>query len=172
MVATLPRDVVTERIYLIEQSASEARARLLDGLRRGAPLLNYVGHGGLDRLADEMLLHTSDVETLGNGERLSIVTAFSCSINRFELMGFQSLGEALTVEASGGAAAVWAPSGLSLDIDARALGSAFFWSVFTRHDPTLGEAVLSAFDDYRAGRGGTLVPSIYTLLGDPAIPLK
>ena len=57
MVATLPHDVVTERIYLIELSASEARARLLDGLRRGAPLLNYVGHGGLDRLADEMLLH-------------------------------------------------------------------------------------------------------------------
>ena len=87
-------------------------------------------------------------------------------------MGFQSLGEALTVEASGGAAAVWAPSGLSLDIEARALGSAFFWSVFTRHDRTLGEAVLSAFDDYRAGRGGTLVPLIYTLLGDPAIPAE
>ena len=172
MVATLPHDVAAERIYLIEQSASEARARLLDGLRRGAPLLNYVGHGGLDRLADEMLLHTSDVETLGNGERLSIVTAFSCSINRFEIMGFQSLGEALTVEASGGAAAVWAPSGLSLDIEARALGSAFFSSVFTRHDPTLGEAILSTFDDYRAGRGGTLLPGIYTLLGDPAIPLK
>ena len=172
MVATLPRGVAAERIYLIEQSASEARARLLDGLRRGAPLVNYVGHGGLDRLADEMLLHTSDVETLGNGERLSIVTAFSCSINRFELMGFQSLGEALTVEASGGAAAVWAPSGLSLDIEARALGSAFFSAVFTRHEPTLGDAMLSSFDHYRAGRGGTLLPSIYTLLGDPAIPLK
>lgn len=172
MAATLPRDVVAERIYLIEQSASEARARLLAGFRRGAPLVNYVGHGGLDRLADEMLLHTSDVETLGNGERLSIVTAFSCSINRFELMGFQSLGEALTVEPSGGAAAVWAPSGLSLDIEARALGSAFFSSVFTRHEPTLGDAVLSSFDHYRAGRGGTLLPLIYTLLGDPAIPLK
>ena len=172
MVATLPRGVAAERIYLSEQSASEARARLLDGIRRGAPLVNYVGHGGLDRLADEMLLHTSDVETLGNGERLSIVTAFSCSINRFELMGFQSLGEALTVEASGGAAAVWAPSGLSLDIEARALGSAFFSAVFTRHEPTLGDAMLSSFDHYRAGRGGTLLPSIYTLLGDPAIPLK
>jgi hypothetical protein len=172
MVATLPRDVVTERIYLSERSASEARALVLDGLRSGTPLLNYVGHGGLDRLADEMLLHTSDVEALGNRERAGIVTAFSCSINRFEIMGFQSLGETLTVDGSGGAVAVWAPSGLSLDIEARALGSAFFSSVFTRGERTLGDAMLSALEAYRAGADGTLIPSIYTLLGDPAVPLR
>ncbi len=172
MVAMLPDNVTAERIFLLDQSASEARTRVLDGLSAGAPLLNYVGHGGLDRLADEMLLHTSDVENLGNGERLAVVTAFSCSINRFEIMGFQSLGEVLTLEPTGGAAAVWAPSGLSLDIEARALGSAFFDSVFLQHEPTLGEAILSSLGVYRETRGGILLPSIYTLLGDPATRLK
>ena len=46
------------------------------------------------------------------------------------------------------------------------------WFAGRFYDPTLGEAILSSFDDYRASQGGTLLPSIYTLLGDPAIPLK
>lgn len=172
MAAGLPESVAAERIYLLEQSAGEARARLLGGLSAGVPFVNYVGHGGLDRLADEGLLVTSDVAKLRNGERLALVTAFSCNINRFEIMGFQSLGEVLTLEPTGGAAAVWAPSGLSLDIEARALGSAFFDAVFTHDESTLGEAVLRSLDAYRQGQSGNLLPSIYTLLGDPATRLK
>jgi hypothetical protein len=45
--------------------------------------INYVGHGGLDRLADEALLQTKTVAQLGNGEWLFVLTGFSCSINRF-----------------------------------------------------------------------------------------
>jgi len=78
----------------------------------------------------------------------------------------------LALESTEGAAAVWAPSGLSLDIEARALGSAFFDAVFTDNEPTLGEAVLRSFDAYRRAQSGNLLPSIYTLLGDPATRLK
>ena len=171
MLAVVPKDVTVERIYVLEQGGSAARERLLAGLAAGAPLVSYAGHGGLDRLADEGLLRTSDVAALGNQGRPSILVGFSCSINRFELMGFQSLGEALTVEPTGGASVVWAPAGLSADIDARAIGSAFFASVFVERAPTVGEAVLSAFDAYRKGRGSRRVPKIYNLLGDPAVPL-
>jgi len=160
------------RIYLGPKSAAEARAELLAGLSEGAALFNYVGHGGLDRIADEMLLHTSDVPRLGNGSRAGLVTGFSCSINRFELAGFTSLGEALTVEATGGATAVWAPSGLSLDFEAFRLGSAFFRAAFDGAEPTLGDAIQSAFGAYREGGGITLTPTIYNLLGDPAVRLK
>ena len=172
MAATVPKGADTEGIYLTEQSAAEARVRLMTLLAKGVPWVNYVGHGGLARLADEALLQTNDVAQLGNGERLFVVTGFSCSINRFELAGFQSLGEALIVEPSGGAAAVWAPSGLSLNVEARVLGSAFFESVFHNDSATLGEAVLESFAAYCDKRGNPLIPKIYNLLGDPAIQLK
>jgi len=172
MAAAVPSSSSLQRIYLGPKSAAEARSELLAGLSDGAALFNYVGHGGLDRIADETLLHTSDVDHLGNGSRAGLVTGFSCSINRFELAGFTSLGEALTVEETGGASAVWAPSGLSLDFEAFRLGNAFFRAVFDGAEPTLGDAILTAFGAYREGGGITLTPTVYNLLGDPAVRLK
>jgi hypothetical protein len=172
MAASVPKRIESERIYLTEIPATDARSRLMARLSAGVPWMNYVGHGGLDRLADEALLKTTDVSQLGNGERLFVVTGFSCSINRFELAGLQSLGEALVVEPNGGAAAVWAPSGLSLNVEARVLGSAFFESVFQNGGATLGEAILESFATYRDKRGNPLVPKIYNFLGDPAVPLE
>jgi hypothetical protein len=172
MAAVVPGTIPTERIYLTNENPSAARTKLLGRLRSGVALLNYVGHGGLDRFADEMLLHTSDVPRLQNGSKLPVVTAFSCTINRFELAGLQSLGEALTIEPTGGAAAVWAPSGLSLDFDAWRLGNDFFRSVFLEGEPTLGEAILRGFTAYRDAGGDALLPRIYNLMGDPALRLK
>jgi hypothetical protein len=171
MAASVP-SASLQRIYLGTKTAGAARAEIFTGLSEGAALLNYVGHGGLDRLADETLLHTSDVARLGNGSRAGLVTAFSCSINRFELAGFTSLGEALAVERTGGATAVWAPSGLSLDFEAFRLGGAFFRAVYDEGEPTIGEAIQSAFGAYREGGGIPLTPTVYNLLGDPAVRLK
>lgn len=171
MASVVPKSASVERIYLGEVSAPEARRRLLTDLGSGAVLFNYVGHGGLDRLADEALLVTSDVPHLGNGDRSGIVSAFSCSINRFELPGFTSLGEALTIEPTGGAVAVWAPSGLSEDFEAFRLGDSFFASLYAG-EATLGDAIASAFEAYRQGQGAALMPILYNLMGDPALRLK
>ena len=172
MAAAVPAIYGKERIYLTETSAAEARARLLSRLREGVAHLNYVGHGGLDRFADEALLQRSDVAHLGNGAKVPVVTGFSCTINRFELPGFQSLGEALTLEPGGGAAAVWAPSGLSLDFEAWRLGNEYFRAAFLDGDASLGEVILRAFAAYRSAGGDAHLPRVYNLMGDPAMPLK
>ncbi len=171
MAALLPWDMTAQRIYLSEIPIQEARPSFIEGMRQGAMLVNYVGHGGLDRMADEILFHTSDVAGLGNGDKLPLLTGFSCSLNRYELAGFASLGEVLTVEPNGGAAAVWAPSGLSRDADARILGGAFFRAVYIRGAATLGDAVVQATREYAESRGELFLIDIYNLLGDPAIPL-
>jgi Peptidase family C25 len=171
MASVVPATAPIERIYLGKLKAQEARTRVLSSLASGAALFNYVGHGGLDRMADETLLVTSDVAHLGNGDRAGIVSAFSCTINRFELPGFTSLGEALAIEPTGGAVAVWAPSGLSKDFEAFRLGGSFFTSLY-RGDATLGDAILSAFRSYREGQGLPLMPTLYTLMGDPGLRLK
>jgi hypothetical protein len=171
MAALLPWNMTAQRIYLSEIPVQEARASLIEEMRRGAMLVNYVGHGGLDRMADENLFHSNDVASLGNADKYPILTGFSCSLNRYELSGFVSLGEVMTVEPNGGAAAVWAPSGLSRDTDARILGNAFFRAVFKRGAATLGEAVVQATREYAESRAELFLIDIYNLLGDPAIPL-
>jgi hypothetical protein len=75
------------------------------------------------------------------------------------------------VERTGEAAAVWAPSGLSIDFESFGLGDAFFRSVYERAEPTLGEAPGRVRRLPRGG-GTPLTPTLYNLLGDLRSALK
>ena len=162
-----------EKIYLSQQSIGEARQALLDTINDGAALLNFIGHGGVDRLAQEGLLTTADVASLSNGSKLPVVTALTCNIGRHELPGFTSLGEALVTKAGGGAVAVWAPTGLSLNRDAKILGDQFFQSVLQSGDVLLGDAILNALETYAASSSNTFsILEMFTLLGDPALRIN
>jgi hypothetical protein len=181
MAALLPPSANVERIYLTEQPATEARQRLLEGLGRGLSWLNYVGHSGLDRLAEEGILLSLDVPLLDNDKRLPLVAGLGCSINRFELPFLASLGEHLTLHPSGGAIAVWAPSGLSDDFEARDLGHALFFAAFHSDWDTgesslgelrLGDILLQTLADHQTRGGQALMREIYILLGDPALRLQ
>jgi hypothetical protein len=149
-----------------------ARADLLGRLEDGVGLLAYVGHGALDRLAAEGLLATEAVAGLANGERLPVVTALTCVINRFELPFFPPLGAELVRRADGGAAAVWAPSGLSFHAEARELGERFYRELGRPGGGRLGEAVVAALRAYAAAGGLAEMTDLYNLLGDPALVVK
>ena len=73
---------------------------------------------------------------------------------------------------SGGAIAVWSPTGLSINSKATLLGEEFFRAVFVDGEEKLGDAVLKALDVYTKRTGDTLMTGIYNLLGDPALQLK
>ncbi|MFP4475511.1 MAG: C25 family cysteine peptidase [Desulfatibacillaceae bacterium] len=150
---------------------SGARDRLLSYMEEGALLLNYLGHAGLDTLAQEGLLTNSDVDSLANGDRLPVVSALSCVLGQ-SLSGYRSLGEALLLHPDGGAVAVWAPTGLSDNREAVRLGREFFDAVFLQEEQTLGEALQQALAAYQPGQGRSHMLRIYLLLGDPATRLR
>ncbi|NIM95881.1 MAG: hypothetical protein GTO18_19450 [Anaerolineales bacterium] len=162
----------TTKIYLSESSLADARLALINELNSGAALMNFIGHAGNDRLSEEGLLRTSDLGSLTNGGKLPIVTALTCVVGRFEIPGVDSLGEALTLDGDGGAIAVWAPTGLSLNRDAKALGESFFQAAFQDGKTVLGDVVLFALNE-NASIGDTFsLLEVYTLLGDPGLQLK
>jgi hypothetical protein len=168
----LPVGYVAEKIYLGEMAANMARQQLLDGINRGVGIVNYIGHGGLDRLADEGLLRAADVNALINGERLPVVAAMTCVAGQFAIPGYDCLSESLILKPGGGAVAVWAPTGLSNSAEAKILDMEFFRATFTDESSTLGQAVLSALEGYgRRGKEMYLL-DIYTLIGDPALEMK
>jgi len=163
-----------QRIDLGATSLAGARAALFQGLADGAALFDYVGHGGLDRLASGGLLDDSDVPGLTNGPRLPVLTAMTCVINRFAVPGIRSLGELLVDQPGGGAAAVWAPTGLSFSGEAPLLAERFYRLTA---DPTadglrLGDLLLKSLAQFQTLGGSRSMLQIYTLMGDPALKLK
>ena len=135
-------------------------------------MINWVGHGGFDRLASEGVLRTADVAGLANGERLPVVTALTCNIAFFGFPGFTSLGEALVVHPNGGAAAVWAPTGLSQNDEAVRLGRSAFEGLLGAGTGRLGDAVVYSLEKFAASGGKRDLLRIYNLLGDPALTMK
>ena len=171
-----------DRLYIDELGVEETRHELLRSIGEGAFFVGYLGHGGPDRLAGEGLLTTADVPSLQNAGRAPIVAAFTCSMGRFDVPGFDTLSETLVLAPDGGAVALIAPSGLSFNHRALTIGDAFLRAGFdpaaggpagSRTDRRLGDALRLALTEYaRGAEDGLHLPFVFTLLGDPAISLR
>ncbi len=176
--ALLPGDYTVDRIYLSTTPIGDARSQLLHALESGASLVNFLGHGGLDRLTAEGLLTSSDVAGMVNAERLPVLTAMTCTVNRYAVPGVPSLGEVLVKKAGGGAAAVWGPSGLSLHGEARQLAELFYRQVsepasgVASGGVRLGDLILRSTREFFGLGGDATMLEIYNLLGDPALRLQ
>ena len=170
--AQLPSSLQAERIDLGTEPLEAARARLFSHLTEGAALVNYLGHGGLDRLAGAGLLTNADVAILANGDRLPVLTAMTCTVNRFAVPGVPSLGEALVKSPSGGAAAVFGPSGLADSEASRRLAEIFYRRTADLGEMRLGDLILRSFAEMRTQGGDESLLDIYNLLGDPALRLR
>ena len=160
------------RIYLDSLSLEAARTQLMGGIQAGSSFVDYLGHGGLDRLSGGGLLTTADVPAMANGSRLPVLTAMTCEVNRFTVPGIPSLGEKLTVSPGGGAIAVWGPSALSIHGEARLLAEKFYSSVSAGAAARLGDLVLEAMTKYQGLGGNAGMLPIYVLMGDPALVWK
>jgi uncharacterized repeat protein (TIGR01451 family) len=166
--ALVPPGWSQTKVHMAEMSVTDARLRLIGRINQGTAFLNFFGHGGMDTLSGRGVLKTADVGGLANGNRLPIVTAMSCVIGRFEIPGYDCLGEALVLKAGGGAVAVWAPSGLTYNEPSAALGRAFYRVVLQQGEGVLGEAILRAKTEAAAEGCPTESLALYNLLGDPA----
>ncbi len=167
----VPAGLLAERIHLSDMEITEARSALFDAL--DDPTLfwvNYFGHGGLDRFSADGLLTVADVPELGRG--VSIVTALTCVIGRFEVPGYPSLAEELVLAPDSGAVAVFSPTGLSINRQSVRLDEALFRAVFRGGAPTLGDAVIEALSEVSGQFSSPRPFETYNILGDPALGLR
>jgi hypothetical protein len=170
--ALIPESFSISTIYLSEFSIGDARDLVIDGINAGAGFVNYIGHAGLDRLANEGLLMSSDTPSLTNGSMLPIMTAMTCVAGRFEIPGHEVFAETMLQDNDGGAIAVWAPSGLSINEEAVILNEYLVQAIFQDGTATLGNAVMAALSDYASGEEHLrYMLEIYNLLGDPALAI-
>jgi len=163
---SLPGSLGTLRVDLAELGLEEARAQLWAGLEQSPLLINFVGHGGVDRMAHEGLMTGDDLPDLPATETAGIVSAWTCVLSRFDLPGFDSLGELLVLAPEGGAAAVIAPTGLSVANQAHVLNRLYFEAL--SESDRVGDALGLALERFSARGGLASLGEAYSILGDPA----
>ena len=155
-------------IDLNTENLEAARDRLFSMWDGPLGWVSYVGHGGLDRLADEGLLTLADVPELVELQSRPVVLSWSCNILRFDIPGFSSLGEDLLTK--GTSAGIFSATGWSNHVDADALRRGFTEAAFASDAETIGEAMLRA---HRAAAGEPVqLHQVHMLLGDPALRLR
>ena len=175
LAAQVPAGLQVSKDYLPpgagQAQVDAARLQLLGAFDNGGVLVNYMGHGGLDRLATPGLLTIGDVAQLTGGPRSPVLTALTCNIAHFAYPGYRFLGEELIVQPGGGAMAVYAPTGLSYDGPAVQLGRHLLPALLAAPGTVLGDAILHGVRGYAATGDLTLLPA-YNLLGDPVLAIK
>ena len=160
-----------EFLHLEHTPIDAARARLFSFWRDGAGIVTYTGHSGLDRLGAAGLLTSADVPALTELPYSPIFVSLGCSTNRFDVPGFDALGETLVLQADGGAVATWGPAGPTPHGQSSLLGHAFLSHVYGDAE-RLGDAVLRALTEHSERPGAEQLLRAFNLLGDPALRLR
>jgi hypothetical protein len=168
--ALIPNSFAVERVYLYGD-VEAARDLLFETWNQGVAFVNYVGHGSLQSLTTDGLMDSADVPFLENTSGTPVVTTMTCMINRFDIPGFTSLGEELVLKETGGAVAVWGPTGLSNNSKAAMLNDRFYRMVFHSGEAVLGDAILRTLDSFRGADSVRPTLEVFQLLGDPALRL-
>ncbi len=160
-----------QKVYLDSVAIAPARESLFQAWAANPGFVNFVGHGGVDRLAAEGLLTSGDVGSLAPGAT-PIVSSLTCVINLWAIPGYSSLGDELVRAAGKGAVASWAPTGYSISYLAPILGEEFVSRAWAGNEPVLGDTIRLALGGFRA-RGGTIdMALVYSLLGDPSLRIR
>jgi hypothetical protein len=155
------------RLHIDDIGAQAARDGLMDAWQHGTPLVNWIGHGGVDQIANAGILTAGDAPALLAPGRLPILVAMTCTINRFEDGLQEPLGAALTRQPNGGALAVWSATGVSNHENARELQRTFMRLAAQKPQLRVGELIVLTHVAHPSDTAG-----IYVLLGDPAVALE
>ena len=178
LLSLLPSQLAIDTVHLEEMDFTSAREQFLGAFNEGRAFVNFIGHGSISGIGNGFpgLLSSSpwsnDMPSLTNADRLPVFTGMTCLAGYFGFVNMESLGEALVLKSDGGAIAVWAPSGLSLNHRSKLLDEGFYLATFDDGELVIGEAILKAQQHYAEDGKNRYILDIYNLLGDPATIMK
>jgi hypothetical protein len=167
--------IATTPVNLEEVPVPQARQMIVDTLNSptGVRLFNFVGHGGVDVLANGAVFTNADVSQLVNGTRLPVFLAFTCAAGDGSYPGYDSLAETLLWREGGGAIGAVAPTGLSDNGQAHMLNMSLVRAlVGPRARITLGDANAAALADFARKGAERYMLDKYSVTGDPALRVQ
>ena len=170
----LPPSVSTTQLCLpntgdLQTETSTLRTQMFNEINNvGALILNYRGHGSVNKWADPPIMTASDTVLWQNNEPLLVISA-DCWDGNFAFPDTDGLGETYFGLATTGTAAHWSSAGLGYSVEHSILHSGFYHAIFHERLLRIGDAVKYSKINY-LGRGQDPAEVLaFTLLGDPAM---
>jgi hypothetical protein len=152
--------------------ASGTDQQIIDRLKQGDLLVAYFGHGSLNMWGKDHLFTTQDVAELTGMQQLPVFFNLTCLTGLFTHPQIESLAETLLWQAGGGAAAVLAPTSLTLPTDQSFLYKPLVQAMLDDPSGSLGDFLLSARRQVPMDAPGRRdVMETFLLFGDPAMQL-
>ena len=160
------------KAYLDDGTVADKKAALLAAVNAGAALTGFFGHSAPALWTFSNLLRTSDVATLANDGRPTVLVQWGCWNTYYVEPANNTMGHAWTVFGTHGAAAVLGSSTLVDDSSARELSSELA-PVLAQPGMPIGIALVEAKQRLADRRGGLVDVQLgFGLLGDPALVIS
>jgi hypothetical protein len=157
----------------------ECNQVLMSALDQGSLMTIYFGHGSPNVWAHERILFggdskNSDMKKLVNGDKLTFVVNLTCSTGGFDYPQKPwniCISEDMHRTKSGGAVALYTPSGLGFTPQHQTMTEYLTKAIFADYQRILGDAVGQSVIEYSFEKKNDLMPEMFILFGDPAMEL-
>ena len=168
--ALLPRGMRSAEVAIGPLGPAAAREAIVSGFNAGQLLVNFAGHASTDvwmeRADGGIVFSGADAGALGSGAAL--VVSMTCLNGLFDDLWTESLAEDLLKSPAGGAAAVWASSGLTEPSAQAPMNEELFRLLFSGAPLRVGDAMVRA----KAATSDLDVRRTWILFGDPTMRLR
>ncbi len=158
------------KVYLYDYKWSsagkkpEASKAVINEINNGVGYVNYFGHGGADKWADEDILLNEDVNKFINKNRYPLISSFSCSVGRFDMPNLDCLSSLLLTGKYGAIASI-ASTRTAYATSNEKLAINFYSMLF---NPDTVNSIGIAF--YKAKiNSASSFSNAYAILGDPSV---
>ncbi|HYL61358.1 MAG TPA: C25 family cysteine peptidase [Candidatus Methylomirabilis sp.] len=165
--ADLPSSLQPVEVFADGMDPTVVQQQLLADLNSGPLLVNYSGHGSVEQLSFADFLDDTSAATLTNSNQYSVYFLMDCLNGFFQDVYSTSLAESLLLAPDGGAAAVWASSGFTIEPPQASMNQALLQILKSNPSLPLGTAILGA----KSGVTDNDVRRTWILFGDPAMVL-
>ncbi|MGZ3989908.1 MAG: type IX secretion system sortase PorU [Flavisolibacter sp.] len=173
-----------EKVYLDafhqESSSSggrypQANTLINNNIYNGTLIWNFSGHGGPQRLAEEVVIDPSIVDTWSNASRLPLFITATCDFAPFDNPLVPSLGENLLLRPKTGAIGLMTTTRVVFASSNRIINTNYLKFALQpdslHHYRTLGAATLAAKNYTYRISGDVVNNRKFSLLGDPAMTI-
>ena len=164
----LPTSLEPVEIFADGQDTSVVTEQIVAALNAGPLLVNYSGHGAEQQWSFEDLLDTSSAAALSNSNQYSVYVLMDCLNGFFHDVYAASLSTSLLLAPHGGAAAVWASSGFTIEPPQASMNQALLEAIKANPSLSLGNAIIIA----KSGVSDPDVRRTWIFFGDPAMLLQ
>lgn len=140
-----------------------------DRIRRGALVVNYVGHGGEVGVSDERIITVPQIQDWKNSNALALIVSATCEFTKYDDPDRVSAGEWAALNPKGGAIALMTTTRAVYFSVNQDTGFKFYNEVFRRDSDSLPRTFGDIIMTTKNETFNSSNKRSFTLIGDPAL---